>query len=408
MVKRKLREARFEDEGDEQDVAEKLSRNVRALSVQGTDWTTEVLATQLERGNIKLNPQFQRRDAWKLVRKSRFIESLIVGLPIPQIILAESKQDRGKFFVLDGKQRLLAISQFWGNSKGTNNGYALEGLTLREDLEGTTFAELSDKAELESDFNVLCNQPIRTIVVRNWKDLDILHTIFLRLNTGSVKLSPQELRQALLPGPFSTYADGITAKSKSLQELLGLEQPDTRMRDIEIFARFLAFRFFADEYPGRLRAFLDDAFDKFNKDWETYSPKVDAARKDFEAGIDELLVVFDGNIARKPTSEQFNRAIFDALIYYHSQTSVRRALLGKRRKVSAAYDRLFSPGSDFLKAVESDTAGAPNTGARLRIWGKVLSEIAGQKFAAPAIPQASSGTPRRAARKKRPKEGRLS
>src|SRR5262249_9059744 len=202
----------------------------------------------------------QRRDAWKRDRKSRFIESLIVGLPIPQIVLAESKKDRGKFIVLDGKQRLLAILQFWGLADGENNKYALSGLTLREDLKQKTFEELSTDPRRQADYNALCNQAIRTVVIRNWRDTDFLHTVFLRLNTGSVKLSPQELRQALLPGKFSDYVDEAAAKSEGMRKLLGIAGPDPRMRDIEILARFLAFRFFATAYPGRMKQFVVDTF----------------------------------------------------------------------------------------------------------------------------------------------------
>jgi hypothetical protein len=379
----------FEDEADEQDVAEQLKPGDVAAVVSGTDWTTETIVSQLKKENIQLNPRFQRRDAWKVDRKSRFIESLIVGLPIPQIVLAESKTDRGKFIVLDGKQRLLTVWQFWGLGEGENNAYALSGLTLRSDLKKRSFVDLSTKAAFEADYNELCNRPIRTMVIRNWKDTNFLHTVFLRLNTGSVNLSPQELRQALLPGLFSDYIDDVTGHSATLQSLLGINGPDPRMRDIEILARFLAFRFFAEEYPGRMKRFLDETFGKFNKDWTQYEPKVDSARKDFENGVVELMRVFGDNVARKPTSPQFNRAIFDALIFFYSQAGIRRALSSKRSQVVKAYERLFTKGSAFLKAVESDTAGAPNTSARLRIWAAELTRIAGQAVTPPKIPIAA-------------------
>src|SRR5437764_14562782 len=141
----------FDTEVDEQDVAEQLGPGATAAVVSGTDWTTETIVSQLKRKNIQLDPRFQRRDAWKKDRKSRFIESLIVGLPIPQIVLAESKQDRGKFIVLDGKQRLLAILQFWGLGEGENNAYTLSGLTLRGDLKKKSFVDLSTNAAYEPD-----------------------------------------------------------------------------------------------------------------------------------------------------------------------------------------------------------------------------------------------------------------
>jgi len=380
MAKKATQELEFDDDSDEQDVAEQLAPGSVAAVVSGNDWTTETVVSQLKRGNIQLNPRFQRRDAWKRDRKSRFIESLIVGLPIPQIVLAESKRDRGKFIVLDGKQRLLTIMQFWGLGEGDNNSFSLSALTLRTDLKGRSFADLSKNTAYEADYNSLCNQPIRTVVIRNWKDTNFLHTVFLRLNTGSVNLSPQELRQALLPGPFSNYIDDSAGESAGLRRLLGIDGPDPRMRDIEILARFLAFRFFAKTYPGRMKKFLDDTFEEFNSRWDYYKSKIGTALSDFEKGVTELLSVFDENVARKPDSRQFNRAIFDALIFFHSQPRVRNALRPKRGKVRRAYQDLFSSESGFLKAVESDTAGAPNTSARLDIWAKNLSRIAGQTF----------------------------
>jgi hypothetical protein len=380
----------FDDDADEQDVSEQLAPGTVAAVVSGTDWTTETIVSQLSRDNIQLKPRFQRRDAWKRDRKSRLIESLIVGLPIPQIVLAESKQDRGKFVVLDGKQRLLAILQFWGLSQGENNAYPLSGLTLRNDLKGRTFKELSSNRIYEADYNALCNQAIRTVVIRNWKDTNFLHTVFLRLNTGNVSLSPQELRQALLPGPFSDYVDDATRADTVLQRLLGLDGPDPRMRDIEIFARFIAFRFFVREYPGRMKEFLDDAFQKMNSRWNVEKSSVAAAKADFDTGIDNLLSIFGTDVARKPGSPQFNRAIFDALIFYHSQPEVRHILAKKQAQLKKAYVELFVPGSEFARSVESDTAGTPNTQARLRIWGEVISNISQQPVKIPTIAESTS------------------
>jgi hypothetical protein len=389
MNKAPVQLVEVDTEGDEQDVSEQLSPKTVAAVVSGNDWTTETVVSQLEKENIQLSPRFQWRDAWKIDRKSRFIESLIVGLPIPQIVLAESKAERGKFIVLDGKQRLLSILQYWGRGQGPNNAYGLSGLTIRKDLEHISFDELSRKSAWRDDFNSLCNQPIRTIVIRNWKDTNFLHTVFLRLNTGSVNLSPQELRQALIFGRFTDYVDDAAGTSPGLRILLGTVEPDPRMRDIEIFARFLAFRFRAIEYPGRMKEFLDDTFKIFNKKWTEYEEEIDSAKAEFERGIEDLIKIFGHDLARKPTSLQFNRAIFDALIYFQSDPEVRKALREKRALVKKAYVNLFSPESAFSKAIESDTAGAPNTSARLRIWADVISKIAGRKFAAPAIPVAS-------------------
>lgn len=380
----------FAEESEEQDVGSPPSKPFTAV-VSGTDWTTETIVGQLAKGNIQLNPNFQRRDAWKRDRKSRFIESLIMGLPIPQIVLAESKRDRGKFIVLDGKQRLLSIAQFWGSAEGDNNAFSLSGLTLRPDLKRLRFRDLKHERKYESDYNSLTNQTIRTVVIRNWPNSDFLHAVFLRLNTGSVNLSPQELRQALKPGKFSDFVDDAAAESSALRRLLGVDQPDPRMRDIEILARFLAFRFFASSYPGRMKKFLDDSFEALNDSWRDRQSLVRAACAEFEEGVIELVRTFENELAKKPGSGQFNRAIFDALIFYHSQPSVRALLksAAKRNQVRIAYAKLFNEGSRFLESIESDTAGAPHTRDRLKIWGEALSKIAGKRLVVPRIPVAS-------------------
>jgi uncharacterized protein with ParB-like and HNH nuclease domain len=202
-----------------------------------TDWTVETILAQMKRKNIDLNPRFQRRDAWSIKNKSRFIESLILGLPIPQIVLAERKDKRGNFIVLDGKQRLLTLLQFTGGADASDkhNKFKLSGLEAREDLNSRSFDKL-DKVDLTT----FLNQTIRTVAIRNWPNNDFLHLVFLRLNTGTVSLSPQELRQAMVPGPFSDFVDEWSYKSTAIHKLLSRATPDPRMRDVELLARHIA------------------------------------------------------------------------------------------------------------------------------------------------------------------------
>jgi hypothetical protein len=137
-----------------------------------------------------------------------------------------------------------------------------------------------------------------------------------------------------------------------------------------------------------MKDFLDEAFEKFNTDWNSYRPKIATAVEEFEAGVDELIQVFSDAVARKPTSRQFNRAAFDALIYFHTDPKLLKELRLKRPRIRAAYAELFKEGSPFLAAIESDTAGAPNTATRFTQWAAALSRVVGHKVAPPLIPQA--------------------
>jgi hypothetical protein len=354
----------------------------REAVLHATDWTTETIVSQLRRGNIVLNPSFQRRDAWKTQQKSRFIESLILGLPIPQIVLAESKERRGKFIVLDGKQRLLSILQFWGIGEGKNNEYALSGLDIRKDLTRKKLSHFESEPDLEDDLNALLNQPIRTVVIKNWPNVDFLHLVFLRLNTGSVKLSPQELRQALFPGPFSDWVDVAAVNSGAIKKLLNLREPDYRMRDIEVLSRYLAFRFFIEAYRGRMKRFLDLSFETFNKDWHEWEPRLQAALEEFELAVDSLVRVFGPSVGRKPGSRHFNRAIFDFLVFYAHDDQIRAAMTSNTVNVKEAFENLFND-TEFKSATERDTAGVPNTVERLSKWGRTLSEALDKELPIP-------------------------
>src|SRR5271169_3531100 len=140
-------------------------------SLWGTDWTTETIVNQLRRGNINLNPRFQRRNAWDTLRKSLFVESLILGLPVPQIILAEDKGKKGGFVVIDGKQRLLTLRQFSARPEGDDfEQLRLSGLSDRPELNGLTYSALQENERFSGELNIFDNQTIRTVVIRGWKD----------------------------------------------------------------------------------------------------------------------------------------------------------------------------------------------------------------------------------------------
>ncbi|HEY8593941.1 MAG TPA: DUF262 domain-containing protein [Devosiaceae bacterium] len=358
----------FEDEDDTALPEDRFAHFSEAV-LYSTDWTVETLLSQLRRENIQLNPNFQRRDAWENPRKSRFIESIIIGLPIPQLVLAEHRDERGKYLVLDGKQRLLSLLKYTDEE----NGFALSGLEARPDLVRTKYKKLSSDPQLEQDHNAFLNYTIRTVIIRNWPNRDFLYQVFLRLNTGSVKLSPQELRQAMAPGPFTSFADDFSAGSGQLMQLLGRKSPDPRMRDVELLVRHLAFRNRVREYAGRMKNFLDDTCIVENQAWADRNEEIIKQAKGFETAIECLTEVFGDKLARKPESKAFNRALFDALAFYTVYEDVRKAMLRHRDDVLNAYAALFE-NEEFSDAVESDTAGIPNTYSRLRLWGATLRD----------------------------------
>lgn len=355
--------------------------------VFGTDWTAATLIDQLRRGNIKLDPIFQRRDAWDMKRKSRFIESIVLGLPIPQIVLAEAKDDKGSFLVIDGKQRLLSLQQFAGINTNTTP-LVLTGLKFRDELNTKTYDDFQNDTRLRNHRNAFDNQPIRTVVVKNWQKEDVLYLIFHRLNSETLPLSPQELRQALHPGPFLRFAAEYTQVPRGIHKALGIPRPDFRMRDVELFVRYVAFQYSLDTYTGNLKTFLDDECKRLNSRWTTDEPDIRHKAEQMEAAISASYDIFGDNAFRKYDGHnyeiRFNRAIFDILIYYFANDTVRNSALSKKTKVKNAYEAL-STNSAFIKSVETTTKSVDAARTRFLTWGQTLGKATGVKVTLPSI-----------------------
>lgn len=374
----------YSDIDNDQDDIDIPLQSISSAVVSSNDWTTETIIRQIEKGNILLDPDFQRRDAWTLKKKSQFIESLILGLPIPQIVLAEVKEKKGKYIVLDGKQRLLSLKQFSSieNSENSKN-LTLSGLEVKKNLNHITYKELSENPIFDSELSSFENQPIRTVVIKNWPNDDFLYLVFLRLNTGSLPLSPQELRQALHPGEFINFLNKESINSTELKEILGLppSKADFRMRDTELLLRYFAFKNFIDAYTGNLKKFLDETCQKFNSEWANKKYIIEQQLELFKKSHERIVEIFDTNSYRKwngtTYENRFNRAIYDLMIVTFSDENVLNYTKDRdtQIKIKEAFEELCSKNPDFLKSIETTTKSISATEIKFNQWRSSLNAL---------------------------------
>ena len=387
----------FEEEEEQEIESQPLSelipelKKIKEIVVSGSDWTTATILDQLLRNNIQLTPRFQRRDAWDITLKSIFIESLILGFPVPQIVLAAS-QEQGKFIVLDGKQRLLTILQFYGRSDENipNNAFALRNLEFRRDLIGKKYEDIRSDLFLSRDTDNLDNQTIRTMLLRNIKDENFLYKIFLRLNVQSTPLSAQELRQALHHGSFINFLDDQSIKSQGLKKIFNSKHPDFRMRDVELLLRYVGFHYFLSKYSGNLKSFLDMTCTELNKDWNNKHNDIENVVNQFEEAVQTTINIFgDKNFFRmwlsndKKYRRRFNRAILDVMVFYFSDEILRQSAERNQDKVQEALKKLCSSNNDFKEGVEGTTKNIIQTYNRFRLWGETLLEVLDVEFNLP-------------------------
>jgi hypothetical protein len=354
---------------DESDLPANIS--FRDAVVMNADWTIETINSQMNKGNIDLQPGFQRRAAWDDTRKSRLLESIIVGMPVPNIVLAENKAHRGRFIVIDGKQRLLAINNF------CENDLILRGLDIRNDLNGKSFNSLPD-----DDREMLENSTLRSTVIKNWADEDFLYAIFFRLNSGSLPLSPQELRKALIGGNLLEEIESYLSASSAFKSIFGL-QLDKRMRDSELVLRFIAYDKGLNDYRGDFKKFLDTATKYFETDWDNKRVELQGTLERMDLALETTFKIFAKDSFKKWLGTKYerviNRALFDCIVRFFSEKDVCDAAVQHATLVQDVFHELCLD-RDFLDAVEKTPKTVQATDTRINMWGNRLAECLGMRY----------------------------
>lgn len=339
--------------------------------VMNADWTIETINSQIIKGNIDLQPSFQRRGAWDDMRKSRLIESIIVGMPVPNIVLAEQKDHRGRFIVIDGKQRLITINHF------LSDNYKLKGLDIRPELNGLKYSELPGE-----DREYLDNSTIRSTVIRSWKDENFLYAIFYRLNSGSLALSPQELRKALIGGKLLDEIEEYLITSKEFQGLFG-KVLDKRMRDSELVLRFIAYSKGVENYKGNFKEFLDETVGYYEKQWDILKPEIIESLDSLNLSLITTQTIFGENSFKKWLGDKYerviNRAIFDCIARFFSNLEISTLSQAKSLEVENAFKDLCL-NTAFRDAVEKTPKTIKATHTRIDMWGEVLAQVLGKKY----------------------------
>jgi hypothetical protein len=214
----------------------------RKVIIQPYDYAIRTLMDMIIEEELILDPDYQRNYRWDNSKASRFIESIILNIPVPVIYLAEEPD--GKFSVIDGQQRLTSLFRFIKANEVKEleaqqdiDQLILEDLQFRADINGKRYVDLS-----REERSTISKRPIRCIVVLNESDATLKFEVFERLNTGSTSLTDQEVRNCIYRGSFNNIIKEM-AKNRKFQELISLpEKSQKTMKDAELVLRFIAYR----------------------------------------------------------------------------------------------------------------------------------------------------------------------
>lgn len=377
-----------EKEEEYQDIDDIQETNENSnLIVFSRDWTVATILSQIEQGNIDLNPGFQRRNAWNDNKRSKLIESIMIGYPIPEIVLAENKNKRNSYIVIDGKQRLLTIAsfkepevyQYWTKKSPKTTG-------LTSSYNQKTYKDIDSNPDMLRIFE---NSALRCTVISNYPSDESLYDIFYRLNSGSTPLSSQELRQALNKGPYSQFLISVTDEDNILRQVMTIKEPDKRLRDVEVLLRCMSFLKYAKDYKGNLLQFLDNTMHIFNVLWKTEETEIKALERKVMDTIYKLIEVFGACdiVARKykngERNKQFNRVLLEVLVYFFDKVDETKLTEENNRNFVLAYKKLFEVDTDFQATIDGSTKNMENYKIRYSRIQDIVNEVYGLKLVSP-------------------------
>lgn len=222
------------------------------ITSYGADYPVDGIIKRLIDESIFI-PPFQRNYVWTLKQASRFIESLLLGLPVPGVFLSK-EEPSSKLLVIDGQQRLKTLQFFYeGIFKGRI--FSLEG--VQDKFEGKTYKSLNPEDKLRLDNSIIHATIVRQEVPTD--DESSIYHIFERLNTGGTQLQPQEIRACIYAGKFNEVLNELN-KYTPWRNVYG--KPNNRLKDIELILRFFALYFNFTRYQRPMKEFLNDYMGK--------------------------------------------------------------------------------------------------------------------------------------------------
>lgn len=331
-----------------------------SIAVSRIDFPVDGIVKRLKDEDIYI-PKFQRAYVWKPKQASRFVESLLLGLPVPGVFMARERETN-KLLVIDGQQRLCSLLYFYdGKFPNGRRPFSFKG--VQPQYEGATITSLPKEARRQLDNSVL----YATIVEQNATaddDSSVYH-IFERLNTGGTLLKAQEIRACIYHGELNDLLHELK-NNEYWRVIFGTA--DKNMRDQELILRFLALYFNCDNYKIPLKEFINNYMGQ-NRHCNLQSE--DKISKAFEDTI-EVVYKALGNKAFKP-KKALNATVFDAVMVGISRR-LEKGAIQNLESLKQRYHNLLSD-ENFLTVPGQSTSDEKNVRQRLTLATEAFADL---------------------------------
>lgn len=348
----------------------------RQILLQTSDPSIATLYDKEKRKKLVLQPEFQRQFVWDIKKASRLVESVLLGIPLPTIYLANEKN--GISCVIDGQQRLTSLLSFYSGSLPNGDVFALKGLNVLKELNGKTFGELNEEWQ-----EMFSSYALRVITFLKESDENLKFEIFERLNMGSVQLKEQELRNSIYRGKFNDLTKKL-AQYKPFRELMGYEKPQIRMQDVEMVLRFCAFYHLgADNFKQSLKHFMNIMADKGRNLSDSECENIEKAFKDACQIAYQIFgkYAFKRFHSSKPDKNidsywdiQFNGSLYDIVMTEFALRN-KNQLMRHSDAIREALIDLMANDDEFNDILDRSTGNLKNVKLRFKKWRANLDNI---------------------------------
>lgn len=338
---------------------------------QTHDWTISTLRDKYERGQIDLQPHYQREYVWEKRPElpSRLIESLLLQIPIPPLYFF--RLNSGKIEVVDGQQRLTTLLRF------VRNEFRLQKLQKLSSLNDKLFKELPEREQEK-----IMDAAIRSIVIDAGTNHELRYEIFERLNRGAIALNEQEIRNCAYRGRFCDLLAELE-KEPVWRKIKGSETPEPRFVEREMILRFFAFANRIDHYGNNLRSFLNDYMGKYAPN---DAEKVNELAALFRQTMQNVWIAFGEHSARLytiPEGESLSEGRWEPKFSISALDIQAASLIGySSNKVQAAgphikeaYKFFLATNPQIRDAIRLRPAGTEATKTRWFKFKTIVQEI---------------------------------
>lgn len=303
---------------------------------------------------------FQRQYVWPRPTADRFIESLLLGLPVPGIFLFKENSS-SPALVLDGHQRLFTLFSYYD---GVINGKEYQLVNVQKQFAGKKYKDLDvgDRRRLDDSI-------IHATIIRQDEPTDdqsSIYSIFERLNKGGINLQPQEIRVALYHGEFVRVLQALNSK-KAWRTLYGKE--GSRLKDMEMILRFFAFLYYSSKYRRPMKDFLN-RYMATNQHLKKQSEK--ELNEIFEKTTQTILTGI-GAKAFRPSGRAVNAAVVDSLMVGIGKR-LNKGGITDNRNFKKQFDMLMEDPK-YTETIKAGTAEEAKVKERLRLTEEAFSQV---------------------------------